>query len=54
MYFERVNFIIIDFPCWVHVDIACFKKYKKMKKIKITKKKKKRKEKEKLRTSLET
>jgi len=41
--------MIIDFSCWVDVDIARFQKYKKIKKIKIYKKKRKRKGKEKLR-----
>jgi len=43
--------MIIDFPCWVDVDIARFQKYKKKKKRKpkIYKKKCKRKGKEKLR-----
>jgi len=37
--------MITDFPCWVDVYIACFQKYKKIRKIKIYKKKEEKKRK---------
>jgi hypothetical protein len=46
--------MITDFPCWVDVDIACFQKYKKIRKIKIYKKKGKEKERKSWGTSLKT